>query len=44
MVLPNRFISEVVAPSSGQLRLVMNDRIGYYADNSGSITVSVSIP
>lgn len=29
-------------PMSGELELLMNDRIGYYGDNSKSITVTIS--
>ncbi|HVJ14941.1 MAG TPA: LecA/PA-IL family lectin, partial [Polyangiaceae bacterium] len=31
----------VYAPASGTLELLMNDRIGYYGDNTGSLTVYV---
>lgn len=31
----------IVAPVSGQLELLMNDRIGYASDNTGSLTVDI---
>ncbi|MBC7264337.1 MAG: hypothetical protein H5T64_08245 [Chloroflexi bacterium] len=33
----------VTAAADGELLLLMNDRVGYYHDNSGSITVEVTV-
>jgi hypothetical protein len=34
--------TELSAPMSGELELLMNDRIGFYGDNRNSITVTIS--
>lgn len=34
--------TELNVPMSGELELLMNDRVGYYGDNSKSITVTIS--